>query len=120
VSDFHELVDGYIATWNETDTTARRAQIDTLWTEDACLTDPMAVAEGKDAIDATIAGVRAQFPGLVFRLIGPVDGHHEQARFTWAASPADGEDLVVGFDVAVFAGGRIRSVYGFLDKVPAL
>jgi SnoaL-like domain len=120
VSDFHELVNDYIATWNETDTTARRARIDTLWTDDASLTDPMTTAEGKDAIDATVAAVQAQFPGLVFRLVGPVDAHHDQARFTWAACLADGEDLVVGFDVAVFAGGRIRNIYGFLDKVPAL
>jgi hypothetical protein len=120
VSDFHELVNDYIATWNETGGTARRAQIDTLWTDDASYVDPMAAAEGKDAIDATIAAVQAQFPGLVFSLIGPVDAHHDQARFTWALGPADGEELVVGFDVAVFQNGRIRSVYGFLDKVPAL
>jgi hypothetical protein len=33
------------------------------------------------------------------------------------AQPA--EPVVVGFDVAVLnGGGQIRSVYGFLDKVP--
>jgi len=55
----------------------------------------------------------------VLRLSGPVDGHHNLARFTWHLGPADGEPIVIGFDVAVLAGDRIKSVHGFLDKVPA-
>jgi hypothetical protein len=48
-----------------------------------------------------------------------VDGHHEQARFSWHLGPAGAaEPVVVGFDVAVLDGDRIGSVYGFLDKVP--
>ncbi|MGA8460309.1 MAG: nuclear transport factor 2 family protein, partial [Streptosporangiaceae bacterium] len=60
-----------------------------------------------------------QFPGLVLRLGGPVDGHHNLARFSWHLGPAGGEPIVIGFDVAVLAGDRIESVHGFLDKVPA-
>jgi hypothetical protein len=74
---------------------------------------------GHDAIDATIAAVQQQFPGFSFTLLGPVDSHHRQARFTWGLGPAEVEPLVIGFDVAV-AGedGRLTSVLGFLDKVP--
>ena len=51
---------------------------------------------------------------------GPVDANHHQARFTWHLGPASGEPVVIGFDVVVLDGdGRIRSVHGFLDKVPA-
>jgi hypothetical protein len=83
-------------------------------------TDPLGVAAGRDAIDATIGGVRGQFPGFEFRLAGEVDAHHNVARFTWELGPAGGEALVVGFDVAVLDGeGRISRVHGFLDKVPA-
>jgi hypothetical protein len=78
------------------------------------------VAEGADAFDATIAAVQGQFPDFTFRLAGVPDAHHDQARFTWELGPAGGAALVVGFDVAVLApDGRIRAVYGFLDKVPA-
>jgi len=67
-----------------------------------------------------IAAVQAQFPGFVFTLLGPVDAHHGQARFTWGLGPANAEPLVIGFDVAVAAeDGRLRTVLGFLDKVPA-
>ena len=76
----------------------------------------MAVAAGRDQIDATIAAVQGQFPGLAFTLAGPVDAHHDIARFTWSL----GDELVIGFDVlALDADSRISRVYGFLDKVPA-
>lgn len=114
-----ELIARYIATWNETDAAARRAAIGEIWTEDGVYTDPMGVAEGQAAIDATIAAVQQQFPGFTFRLAGPVDAHHDIARFTWELGPEQGEALVVGFDVAVItAGGRISGIHGFLDKVP--
>jgi SnoaL-like domain len=111
-----ELVASYLETWNETDPAARRKAIDELWAPDGEYTDPMAVAAGRDQIDATIAAVQSQFPGLAFTLAGPVDAHHDTARFSWNL----GDELVVGFDVLVVDGdGRIANVYGFLDKVPA-
>ncbi|MEU6034323.1 nuclear transport factor 2 family protein [Actinomadura sp. NPDC047616] len=120
MSDARELIERYLAAWNEKDPAARRAAVDDLWTEDAAYVDPLVVAEGRDAIDATIAAVQAQFPDFVFRLAGDVDAHHHLARFTWELGPEDGEAVVVGFDVAEFSeDGRLGKVHGFLDKVPA-
>ena len=111
-----DLVAQYLETWNETDPAARRKAIDGLWAPDGVYTDPIATAEGRDQVDATIAAVQGQFPGLAFTLAGPVDAHHNIARFTWNL----GDELVVGFDVLVLdADGQISKVYGFLDKVPA-
>ncbi|GAA4675672.1 nuclear transport factor 2 family protein [Phytohabitans rumicis] len=120
MSDFNELVHRYIATWNEPDADARRAAVAELWTEDGVYTDPLASVAGHDAIAAVIAGARSQFPGFAFRLAGDVDAHHGVGRFTWELVPeAGGESVVVGSDVAVVgADGRLRGVYGFLDKVP--
>ncbi|MFC7642160.1 nuclear transport factor 2 family protein [Streptosporangium lutulentum] len=115
-----QLIAQYIATWNETDPVTRRATIEQIWAEDGTYTDPMAVAEGREAIDATIAAVQGQFPDFAFTLASPVDAHHDIARFTWELGPVGGEGLVVGFDVAVLTeDGRISKVHGFLDKVPA-
>ena len=46
--------------------------------------------------------------------------HHNVVRFSWELVPASGGDSVaIGFDVAVTEeDGRIRSVFGFLDKAP--
>jgi SnoaL-like domain len=121
MTDFNELAGRYIALWNETDADARRKGISELFTEDVTYIDPLAEVEGQEGIDAIIAGAQGMFPGLTFRLVGPVDAHHDQARFTWEVVPSeDAESIVVGFDVAVAGSdGRLRSVYGFLDKVPA-
>ncbi|WP_029112770.1 nuclear transport factor 2 family protein [Mycobacterium sp. URHB0044] len=117
---YDDLAQGYIDSWNATDPTARRAAVDRLYSEDARYVDPLAVAEGREAIAATIGAVQQQFPGFVFRLAGPVDGHHDQVRFGWELGPAGETAPIVGFDVAVIDdAGRIQTVLGFLDKVPA-
>jgi hypothetical protein len=114
-----KVIDRYIESWNQTDAAARRALIDEVWAEHGRYTDPMVVAEGRDAIDATIATVQGQFPGLQFRG-GQVDAHHDIARFTWTLGQDGADPLVVGFDVAALTDdGRIAAVHGFLDKVPA-
>ncbi|KJK57448.1 nuclear transport factor 2 family protein [Saccharothrix sp. ST-888] len=119
MTDLQQVAERYIAVWNENDQPARRKLIDELWAEGGRYTDPLVDAQGREAIDATIGAAQAQFPGLVFTL-GPVDAHHHLARFTWDLGPAGGEALVVGFDVvAVDEDGRLTSVLGFLDKVPA-
>jgi hypothetical protein len=119
MSDLQDLVERYLAGWNETDPAARRLLVEDLWAEDGRYTDPLVAATGREDIAAMIGAVQGQFPGLVFTLAGPVDAHHHIARFTWELGPRAGEALVVGFDVLVADGdGRIGSVHGFLDKVP--
>ncbi|MFI6445046.1 nuclear transport factor 2 family protein [Kitasatospora sp. NPDC050543] len=119
MADLQQLAERYIATWNETEPAARRKLIDELWSEGGSYTDPLMEVTGPAAIDAAIGAAQAQFPGLVFTL-GAVDSHHNLARFTWDLGPAGAEALIVGFDVLVAdADGRIGSVLGFLDKVPA-
>jgi len=90
MSMFEDLAQRYIDTWNETDPTARRAAVDQLYSEDARYVDPLAVAEGREAIAATIGAVQGQFPGFVFRLAGPVDAHHDPGPLrlgTWPGWP---------------------------------
>lgn len=68
-----------------------------------------------------------KFPGFAFRLTGAVDGHHDTARFSWelvseaGGTPSEGGSApVAGSDVVTLnAEGRIRTVLGFLDRVPA-
>ena len=114
-----DLIESYLACWNETDSATRRELIAKTWAADASYVDPLVDAHGHDAIDAAIAATQGQFPGHAFALAGPVDTHHNVARFSWGLG-RDGDDpLVLGSDVAsVGADGRLARVVGFLDKVP--
>lgn len=120
MSAFDELAQRYIAAWNETDPAARRKAVNDLYSPDARYVDPMAVAQGREAITATIEAVQGRFPGFVFRLAGPVDAHHDQVRFSWELGPVGEQAPIVGFDVVVAdEKGRLQNVLGFLDKIPA-
>jgi len=115
-----EIIDQYIAAWNETDAAKRRELVGSLWAADGSYTDPLADVRGPDAIAGLIGAAQQQFPGFVFTLGGPVDANHNQARFTWHLGPGGSEPVVIGFDVVVLdRADKIASVHGFLDKVPA-
>jgi hypothetical protein len=120
MSDFDAIVERYLAMWNQTDPAARHTLLDDACTPDVTYVDPLAAVEGPDALDGLIAAVQSQFPGLVFAPGGAADGHHDVARFTWHLGRPGEDPLVEGFDVIELApDGRIRTVRGFLDKVPA-
>ena len=115
-----DLMENYLACWNETDAEARRALIAQHWSDEPTYVDPLVDIRGRAALDATIGAVQAQFPGFVFTPVGSVDAHHDVARFGWGLGPANAEPIVIGFDVVVTdADGRIAHVAGFLDRVPA-
>ena len=114
------LVADYLAAWNATDPADRRAAVEAVFTPGARYVDPLADVTGTGAIDALIAGVQQQFPGMEFRPVGEVDAHHDVCRFRWGLGPAGAEPLVIGFDVATLSpDGKITTVTGFLDQVPA-
>jgi hypothetical protein len=114
-----DLAVRYLAAWNESDPAARQEALAELFTDDVRYTDPLVSVEGRAALDAAIGAVQQQFPGFVFRIGGPVDAHHDQVRFSWELGPDGQEAPIAGSDVALVAGdGRIRTVLGFLDRVP--
>jgi hypothetical protein len=120
MANFNDLVNRYIATFNETDPERRRRLIGDLYTATARYTDPQVELEGTDQIEAFIAGTQEHFPGYAFSLGGDIDAHHGQARFNWlATAPGQSEPAYIGFDVLVAEDGRVSSVYGFIDKAPA-
>ncbi|MFF1393016.1 nuclear transport factor 2 family protein [Streptomyces sp. NPDC058287] len=111
----------YFEAWNAEGADARAEAVAAAWSEDGSYTDPLADVAGHEGIAAVIAAARAQFPGFAFRQTGAVDAHHDIARFTWElVSTADGSAPVAGSDVISLAkDGRIRTVQGFLDRIPA-
>lgn len=120
-SRYADAVARYFEAWNATGEDALGKAVAGAFTEEGRYTDPLADVAGHEGIAAVIAGAHEQFPGFAFRPLGDVEGHHDIARFGWElVAVADGSAPVAGFDVVRLAeDGRIRSVLGFLDRVPA-
>jgi hypothetical protein len=113
-----DLIDRYIATWNETDGGRRRDLIAATWTDGGSYLDPLLQGEGRDGIDAMIVGVQERFPGHRFRRTGEVESHHDRVRFTWALAPEQGEPVVSGTDFGVVTlDNRLKAITGFFDQV---
>ncbi|MGV9348604.1 nuclear transport factor 2 family protein [Streptomyces spiralis] len=111
----------YLEAWNAKGAEALGKAVAAAWAPDGSYTDPLADVSGHEQITGLITAAQQQFPGFVFRLTGTVDGHHDTARFAWElVSEVDGSAPVAGFDVITLDGeDRIRTVLGFLDRVPA-
>jgi SnoaL-like domain len=113
-----ELVDRYIAVWNETDAAARRKLIARTYTEDADYLDPVLQGQGRDGIDALVKAVHEKYPGYKFSRTSDVDCHHDRARFSWQLAPENGLALVKGIDFAMLsADGHLQAVTGFFTEV---
>jgi hypothetical protein len=114
-----QIADRYIAVWNETDQGRRRALLAEGWAENATYVDPMMAGEGRERIGELIGAVHAQFPGFRFKLDGRADGHGDKVRFSWTLGPDSAADTIKGTDFITVEDGRLKSITGFLDKVPA-
>ena len=110
-----ELIDRYIALWNETDTQKRRDLMANTWTETAIYIDPLMRGEGRAGIEAMIQGVQTQFPDYKFRRTTDVDAHAGFVRFGWELGPGEGPALAGGVDFGLITDGRLQSITGFLD-----
>ena len=110
-------VEAYLATWNETDAARRQASIARAWEQAGRYRDPLMASEGHAGIDAMLAGVQARFPGFVIQRTSKIDAHNDWARFSWSRGHAA---VVEGVDFcALSPAGRLVSVVGFIDKMPA-
>jgi SnoaL-like domain len=116
-ASIREVIDGYFAMWNETDSARRRLIIEATWTPDASYIEPLMVAEGHEALSDGVAGLQAQFPEHTLRPLGHVDTHHDRVRWSWELfGPNGDEPMAAGTNVGVLSpDGRLRQVTGFFD-----
>ena len=122
MSNANEVVERYLAAWNERDPGKRRTAVARAYTESANYTDPHRSGTGHDGISEMIATVQDRFPGYAFRLKdNKVDAHNDCARFQWeAGGTKDAPLYFVGTDfIHIAADGRLQQVTGFVDVVPA-
>ena len=119
MTDLNKIAEGYIAAWNESDAARRAALLEAIFSEDVSYRDPLMQGDGRAGVDALIDGVQQRFAGFRFSLKGAPDGFADTIRFAWNLGPEGTESVIEGTDIGIIENGRLKSVTGFLDKVPA-
>lgn len=111
-----QIVEQYLAAWNERDAAARRAAVEGVFAPQAAYKDPLMQGAGHEGLDAMIAGAQGHFPGMRFELAGTPASLNDMVRFSWTLGAPGAEPVARGTDMAVLAAdGRLASVTGFLD-----
>jgi hypothetical protein len=121
MSKVTEVVDNYIAAWNERDSSRRSELLAKTWTENGSYIDPHRGGTGYEQLSAMIQTVHDAFaPVYRFRLASRIDEYGDRVRFQWEAGGTKDAPLhFVGTDFAVLShDGRFQSVTGFVDESP--
>jgi hypothetical protein len=111
-----QIVEKYLAAWNERDAGARRTAVEAAFAPGAAYKDPLMQGAGHDGLDAMIGAAQGHFPGHRFELSGTPASHNDMVRFSWTLGVPGAAPVARGTDMAVLAAdGRLASVTGFLD-----
>jgi hypothetical protein len=119
--DYDSLMQANLArVFNEHDAGRRFKATAELYAEDVMLYEADLEAKGRAAICDAVEALWSHLPpDFSFRATGPAVGHHGIGRLRWQAGPPNGPVAITGMDVAHFEGGRIHSLYVFLDPPAA-
>jgi len=113
-----DLVQRFIAVWNESDPQARKRQIAELWAEDGSHYSPSMEAHGYEALERRIIGSWDKWvhgAGHSFRACADADGHHGGIKFHWEMITPGGEVSSLGFEFLLLGpDGRIAKDYMFV------
>ena len=101
--------------FNEPDADRRAAVIAELFTEDVVFVDAERQVTGRDDLAATVTGLLAEGPGLVFTPVGSFRGVGDLGMRSWRLGPPGGEPVLGGLDVAQVVDGRIARLWTALD-----
>ncbi|ESZ35572.1 nuclear transport factor 2 family protein [Mesorhizobium sp. L2C066B000] len=119
MTDLNTIAQNYITAWNEADADRRAELLKATFTEDVSYRDPLMQGDGHAGVAKLIDGVQQRFAGFRFSLKGQPDGFGHRIRFSWNLGPEGVPSVIEGTDIGVIENGRLKSVTGFLDKVPA-
>lgn len=119
MTDLNAIARNYVDAWNEADAARRTGLIEAAFTQDVSYCDPIMQGDGHGGMTQLIEGVQQRFPGFRFTLRGTPDGFGDHIRFSWNLGPEGVDSVIEGTDIGLIENGRLKSIIGFLDKVPA-
>jgi hypothetical protein len=120
MSHANDLAQRYIHIWNETDPSARRAQIAGLWIEDGTHYVKTREVHGHADLETRIATshqTNVAERNYRFELDGGIEPLRDMVKFNWRMVPSGGGAVAAtGLIVLLLAeDGRIRTDYQFVD-----
>jgi hypothetical protein len=102
--------------FGERDAGRRRRAIAELYAEDCAFCDGDGESIGQAAICDRVGRILDDSPpGFAFSLLGPAAVIHDLGRLRWQTGPAGAPTVLSGMDVAIFARGKIRTLYTFIE-----
>jgi hypothetical protein len=101
--------------FNEPDSQRRAVVIAEVFTPDVVFVDAAHTVTGREELAATVTGLLAQGPGLVFAPVGSFRGVVDLGMRSWRLGPPGGEPVLGGLDVAQVVDGRIARLWTLLD-----
>ncbi|KQW63523.1 hypothetical protein [Variovorax sp. Root411] len=124
-TEFAELAERYVATWNEPDAAARRAAIAGLWVPEGEHHVRTLQAKGYEALQQRVTGAHeknVRDAGFRFVCTGDAQFLHDAVMFHWHMVPAAGGPVAaLGLQFLVLAGdGRIAVDYQFILPTPSV
>lgn len=118
-TDTTAVVDAYLASLDEADDAVRADLVARAWAPDGRFVDPLQEYNGHDELRTINPTIQQHYPGARFRRVSGIDVHHDQLRFAWDMTAADGSQVVAGIDIGQLApDGRLLSITGFFGDLP--
>jgi len=102
--------------FGERDSGRRRRVIAELYVDDCALYDAEGASIGQAAVSDRVGRILDESPpGFAFSVDGSSEVIHDLGRLRWRTGPAGGPAVLSGMDIAVFANGKIRTLYTFIE-----
>jgi SnoaL-like domain len=106
--------------FGERDPGRRARAIAELYAEDCAFYDADGESIGQAAVSDRVGRILDESPsGFAFSLLAPAAVIHDLGRLRWQTGPAAAPPVLSGMDVAVFANGKIRTLYTFMETPAA-
>jgi hypothetical protein len=98
------------------DSERRARAIAELYVDDCALYDAEGEAVGQAAVSDRVGHILDESPpGFAFSVVGHAEVVHDVGRLRWQSGPAAAPPMLRGMDIAVFANGKIRTLYTFIE-----
>jgi hypothetical protein len=102
--------------FGERDPGRRRRAISELYADDCAMYAAEGESIGQAAVSEQVGRILdASPPGFAFSLVGHAEVIHDVGRLRWQSGPAGVPPVLSGMDVAVFANGKIKALYTFIE-----